>query len=134
MVTGSNVGLGLETARYFTRCNAAAVILAMRSIEKGEEAKKSIEESTKLNRVVEVWQPGLGSYESCQATRHRRRKVWLGWKLSWRMLGLPNSISCSRRAVRLPLRRTSLVPTLFEIMGVSVLLLFVVRVKENPIA
>lgn len=42
--------------------------------------------------------------------------------------------SRSRRAVRLPLRRTSLVPTFFEIMGVSVLLLFVVRVKENPIA
>lgn len=121
VVTGSNIGLGLETARYFTRCNAAEVILAVKRIKK-------------LNGVVEVWQPGLGSYESCHAIRHRRRKVWLRWTLSWRMLGLPNSISRSRRAVWLPLRRTSLVPTLFEVMGVSVLLLFVVRVKENPIA
>jgi len=54
VITGSNVELGLETARYFTRCNAIAMILTMRSIKKKEEVKKSIEESTKLNKVVEV--------------------------------------------------------------------------------
>ncbi len=54
VITGSNIELDLETARYFTRCNAAEMILAARSIEKEEEAKKSIEESTKLNEMVEV--------------------------------------------------------------------------------
>lgn len=64
IVTGSNVGLGLEAARHFTRLNAAKVILAVRSLDKGDEAKKSIEASTKRSGVVEVWQLDLCSYES----------------------------------------------------------------------
>lgn len=64
IVTGSNVGLGLEAARHFTRLSAAKVILAVRSVEKGEAAKKSIEESTQRTGVVEVWQLDLSSYES----------------------------------------------------------------------
>ena len=55
MVTGSNVGLGLEAARWFVKLDAAKVILAVRTIEKGEEAKRSIEASTKRKGVVEVW-------------------------------------------------------------------------------
>ena len=64
IVTGSNVGLGLEAARHLTRLNAEKVILAVRSLEKGEAAKKSIEESTGRTGVVEVWQMDLSSYES----------------------------------------------------------------------
>lgn len=64
IVTGSNVGLGLEAARHFTRLGAAKVILAVRDLTKGEAAKKSIEESTRREGVVEVWQLDLGSYES----------------------------------------------------------------------
>ncbi|CAD6588713.1 MAG: hypothetical protein ASARMPRED_003701 [Alectoria sarmentosa] len=64
IVTGSNVGLGLEAARHFTRLDAAKVILAVRSLAKGEAAKRSIEESTKSKGVVEVWHLDLGSYES----------------------------------------------------------------------
>ena len=66
IVTGSNVGLGLEAARHLTRLNAAKVILAVRSLEKGEAAKKSIEETTGRTGVVEVWQMDLSSYESVQ--------------------------------------------------------------------
>ncbi|KAI9824166.1 MAG: Nitrogen permease regulator 2 [Phylliscum demangeonii] len=62
-VTGSNTGLGLEAARHFTRCNAERVILAVRSIERGEAAKRSIEASTGKTSV-EVWQLDLASYES----------------------------------------------------------------------
>ncbi|KAI4128640.1 MAG: hypothetical protein LQ347_004096 [Umbilicaria vellea] len=64
IVTGSNVGLGLEAARHFARLHAAKVILAVRSLEKGEAAKKSIEESTQRTGVVEVWHLDLSSYES----------------------------------------------------------------------
>ena len=64
IVTGSNVGLGLEAARHFTRLNAETVILAVRSLEKGEAAKRSIEETTGRKGVVEVWQLDLSSYES----------------------------------------------------------------------
>lgn len=63
-MTGSNVGLGLEAARHFVRLGAEKVILAVRSIEKGEDAKKNIEQSEKSSGVVEVWQLDLSSYES----------------------------------------------------------------------
>ena len=64
MVTGSNIGLGLEAARWFVKLDAAKVILAVRTIEKGDEAKKDIEASTKRMGVVEVWSLDLSSYES----------------------------------------------------------------------
>ena len=64
IVTGSNVGLGLEAARHFTRLNAAKVILGVRDLGKGDKAKESIEASTKRQNVVEVWQLDLASYDS----------------------------------------------------------------------
>ena len=67
IVTGSNIGLGLEAARHITRLGAQKVILAVRSIEKGEQAKRSIEETTKRTGVVEVWQLDLASYASVKS-------------------------------------------------------------------
>jgi NAD(P)-dependent dehydrogenase (short-subunit alcohol dehydrogenase family) len=64
IVTGSNTGLGLEAARHFVRLGAAKVILAVRSVEKGEEAATSIAETEKREGVVEVWELDLGSYAS----------------------------------------------------------------------
>lgn len=64
IVTGSNVGLGMEAARHFVRMNAEKVILAVRSVEKGEKAKASIEESTGRQGVAEVWSLDLASYDS----------------------------------------------------------------------
>lgn len=64
IVTGSNIGLGLEAARHFVRLGAAKVILAVRSISKGEEAQKSIEKTTGIKHVVEVWQLDMSSYRS----------------------------------------------------------------------
>lgn len=58
------MGLGLEAARHFTRLDAEKVILAVRNLEKGEAAKRSIEETTNRKNVVEVWQLDLASYES----------------------------------------------------------------------
>lgn len=42
IVTGSNTGLGLEFARNFVQLNAEKVILAVRKLAAGEEAKISI--------------------------------------------------------------------------------------------
>jgi retinol dehydrogenase-12 len=64
IVTGSNTGLGLEAARHFTRLNAEKVVLAVRNLEKGEAAKRSIEETTGRQGVPVVWQLDLSSYES----------------------------------------------------------------------
>ena len=71
IVTGSNVGLGFEASRHFTRLNAEKVILAVRSLEKGQKAKESIEESTQRHGVVEVWQLDLSSYESVKQFANR---------------------------------------------------------------
>lgn len=71
VVTGSNVGLGLEAARHFTRLNAEKVILGVRNLEKGEAAKKSIEETTSRRNVVEVWGLDLASYESTKEFARR---------------------------------------------------------------
>ena len=64
IVTGANTGLGKEAARHFTRLNAEKVIIACRSKEKGEDAKRSIEETTGRKGVIEVWSLNLSSYDS----------------------------------------------------------------------
>ena len=73
IVTGANVGLGLEAARHFAR-TANKVIIACRSVEKGEVARRDIEESTK-RLVIEVWQVDLSSYESVKQFCTRAGKL-----------------------------------------------------------
>lgn len=64
IVTGANVGLGLEAARHFVRLKAAKVILGCRSAENGERARADIERSTGRKGIVEVWPLDLCSFES----------------------------------------------------------------------
>ena len=51
--------------------NAEKVILACRSLERGEAAKKDIEATTKRTGAAEVWQLDLGSYASVKAFAER---------------------------------------------------------------
>ena len=64
IVTGANIGLGFEASRHYVRLGASKVVLAVRSLEKGEEARRSIEQSTGRKNVLQVWQLDLGDYES----------------------------------------------------------------------
>jgi NAD(P)-dependent dehydrogenase (short-subunit alcohol dehydrogenase family) len=66
IVTGSNTGLGKEAARHFVQLGASTVILAVRSTEKGEAAKKDIESTTGKSNVVQVWSLDMSSYKSVQ--------------------------------------------------------------------
>jgi retinol dehydrogenase 12 len=66
IITGGNIGLGKEAARYFVRLNAK-VILAVRSIARGEEAKRDIESTIKKTGATEVWELDLASYLSVKA-------------------------------------------------------------------
>ena len=72
IVTGANTGLGKEAARHFARLGASKLILAVRNIEAGEEAKKDIVYTTKRDQsVIEVWPLDLASYDSVKAFAHR---------------------------------------------------------------
>ncbi|KAI2601823.1 NAD(P)-binding protein [Hypoxylon sp. NC1633] len=76
IVTGSNVGLGLEAARHFYRLNCARLILAVRSASKGQIAKEDIVESVKLRTdadAVEIWPLDLSSTQSTLAFVERAR-------------------------------------------------------------
>lgn len=75
IVTGSNTGLGREAARTFTRLNAKRVIIAVRSIGKGDEAKREIEQSTGIEGVLEVWPLDLASYESTIEFAERAKRL-----------------------------------------------------------
>jgi retinol dehydrogenase-12 len=75
IVTGSNVGMGLEAARHFVRLDAAKVILAVRNLSKGEAAKASIEASEKRLNVVDVWELDLAKYASVKAFAARAQKL-----------------------------------------------------------
>ncbi|MCJ1419965.1 hypothetical protein MMC32_006321 [Xylographa parallela] len=67
IVTGSNAGLGKEAANHIVRLGAEKVILAVRTISKGEAAKEYIEAKTGRKGVIEVWSLDLSSYASVQA-------------------------------------------------------------------
>ncbi|KAJ5820490.1 hypothetical protein N7474_006081 [Penicillium riverlandense] len=75
IVTGSNVGLGLEAARHLARLGAAKIILGVRNVAAGEDAKKSIESSTGRPGVCEVWEVDLASYQSVLAFGERAAKL-----------------------------------------------------------
>ena len=72
IVTGANTGLGKEAARHFARLGATTIILAVRNVKAGEEAKRDIETSTKCGSdVLQVWHLDLTSHDSCQAFADR---------------------------------------------------------------
>jgi NAD(P)-dependent dehydrogenase (short-subunit alcohol dehydrogenase family) len=63
IITGSNVGLGKEAARHYARLGASKLILAVRSLDKGNAAKHDIEATTNCAKnVIQVWQLDMASY------------------------------------------------------------------------
>lgn len=68
IVTGANVGLGLEAAKKFAELSCARLILAVRTIAKGEAAKDDIlETSGRTEDFIEVWPLDLTSTESVRS-------------------------------------------------------------------
>ncbi|KKP03452.1 hypothetical protein THAR02_04431 [Trichoderma harzianum] len=65
IVTGSNVGLGLETARQLLRLGLSKLILAVRSESKGKAAREEIlADKDAGTGEIEVWSLDLDSYDS----------------------------------------------------------------------
>jgi retinol dehydrogenase 12 len=63
LVTGSNVGLGFEAARELAEHGLSGLILGVRNVSKGEEAKAEIIKSAS-NCNVEVWALDHDSFDS----------------------------------------------------------------------
>ncbi|KAH0349295.1 retinol dehydrogenase 12, partial [Aureobasidium melanogenum] len=76
IVTGSNTGLGLEAARHIARLEATKVILACRTVTKGQAAAADITASEHLTSDhIEVWELNLSSYESIRAFAQRVQRL-----------------------------------------------------------
>ena len=74
IVTGSNTGLGFEAARHVARLGAAKVILACRTIAKGEAAASIIVDSSAgavERSSIEVWELDVSSFKSIKAFADR---------------------------------------------------------------
>ncbi|KAK6369678.1 hypothetical protein LTS17_009584 [Exophiala oligosperma] len=65
IVTGSNVGLGFESARQLLALNLSHLILAVRSTEKGEQAASQLRAQFP-HAKIEVWKLDMCSYSSIQ--------------------------------------------------------------------
>jgi len=73
IVTGANTGLGFECAMHLLRMKPAKLILAVRSIEKGQAAALRLIDETKETRpdIVDVWELDMASFVSVQAFAQR---------------------------------------------------------------
>jgi NAD(P)-dependent dehydrogenase (short-subunit alcohol dehydrogenase family) len=72
LITGANTGLGYEAALKLALRGASRIILGVRSIEKGNDAKASIEakisqHSTEPRPTIDVWPLDMNDYGSIQA-------------------------------------------------------------------
>jgi NAD(P)-dependent dehydrogenase (short-subunit alcohol dehydrogenase family) len=65
LVTGSNAGLGFESARQLLGLHLSHLILAVRSIDKGEAAAKKLRDQYPRAKI-EVWKLDMCSYASIQ--------------------------------------------------------------------
>lgn len=76
MITGANSGIGLEAARQCVRLNASRLILAVRTLSKGDEAKKDILRASPLSKTtVDIWQLDMESFESVLAFGQRTKSL-----------------------------------------------------------
>ncbi|CAG8124980.1 unnamed protein product [Penicillium olsonii] len=77
IVTGPNTGLGYQASVQLLGLGLSHLILAVRSISKGEAARKSLLASLPASAkppMVEVWELDLGSYASILAFVERLKK------------------------------------------------------------
>ncbi|KAL4791387.1 NAD(P)-binding protein [Aspergillus venezuelensis] len=67
LITGANTGLGRETARHALALGADKVILGVRALSKGEDAKADVERTTGTRNKVLVWAVDMESFASVRA-------------------------------------------------------------------
>ena len=70
IITGSNAGLGLESARQFLALGLSHLILAVRTVKKGEAAASELRK-THPRAKIEVWELDMCSYQSIRLFAER---------------------------------------------------------------
>ena len=70
IITGSNVGIGLETCRVMLGYGLSHLIMGVRTVAKGEKASESLRQAYPKARI-EVWALDMASYDSVQAFAKR---------------------------------------------------------------
>jgi NAD(P)-dependent dehydrogenase (short-subunit alcohol dehydrogenase family) len=109
IVTGSNTGIGLEAALKFVQLGAKIVVLAVRTLSKGEQAKQKIlARAARFNARVEVWECDMLDYDSLRRLKQRAERELpdgkldylvlnagiLSVKLEWSKYGWENMLQC----------------------------------------
>lgn len=70
IVTGSNTGLGYEASRQLLDLKLSRLIMAVRSLDKGEQAASRLRQQYP-RATIDVWQLNMSSYDSIQAFARR---------------------------------------------------------------
>lgn len=70
IITGANTGLGFHCSRQLLSFKLAHLIIAVRSVKKGEDAASKLR-SEFPKATIEVWELEMGSYESIQSFARR---------------------------------------------------------------
>lgn len=72
LVSGANTGLGFETCLHLSRMGLGTLVMAVRSVDKGEAAKQQILAATgRPADSIQVWPLDLADYASVRALAHR---------------------------------------------------------------
>ncbi|KAJ3529293.1 hypothetical protein NM208_g9829 [Fusarium decemcellulare] len=75
IVTGSNIGLGLECSRQLLDLGLTKLIIAVRSESKGQQAKKDLLIGRAASTIIEVWSLDLCSYDSITTFAERTKTL-----------------------------------------------------------
>ncbi|KAI1330935.1 NAD(P)-binding protein [Xylariaceae sp. FL0255] len=76
IVTGANGGLGFESSKRLSQLGVRKLIMAVRSLNKGEVAKKKILETTgRPESSIDVWSLDMENYASIEAFANRASQL-----------------------------------------------------------
>lgn len=72
IVTGANTGLGYESSQHLLRLGVGKLIMGVRNLKKGNEAREQLLKATNRSPdSIEVWTVDMAKYDSVKAFAHR---------------------------------------------------------------
>ena len=74
LVTGANTGIGFEAAATFAALDAEQVVLGVRNLDKGLDARRKIEARGHRTNKIDVWELDMGNYASVRRFAARVEK------------------------------------------------------------